>query len=127
MPYREQIHRQITTLTLIRGTPFLPVALSQVHACAHAARNGHKVAPPSIPRVALPCYLCLILDLLYATAFSSSNRLRSSARGRVSRSYSLGRRFTARGSSRSGRSGLTTILGSASSSWADPNHRTTST
>ena len=42
------------------------------------------------------------------------------------RSYSLGRRFTTRGSTRSGRSGLTTSLHNAAPCFADLSHRTAS-
>src|SRR5437764_7339256 len=116
MPYPEHDYRKITMLILMHDTSLLSDPLIQVHACDHAVRNGDKAALPSVSLVPLPFYPCLILDLPYATAFSSSNRRRSSARGRVIRSYSLGRRFTARGSSRSGRSALTTLLGRAPSS-----------
>ena len=42
------------------------------------------------------------------------------------RSYSLGRRFTTRGSTRSGRSGLITSLHNAAPCFADLSHRTAS-
>ena len=64
--------------------------------------------------------------LPHAATTPSSNRLRSSARGRVMRSYSLGRRFTTRGSTRSGRSGLTTSLHKALPCFADLSQRTAS-
>jgi transposase len=47
------------------------------------------------------------MALTYATRLFPSKCCLSSSRGRVRRSYSLGRRFTARGSTRSRRSGFT--------------------
>src|SRR3954469_19408244 len=53
-------------------------------------------------------------SLLHAAVAPASRHLFSTARGWVIRSYPFGRRFTTRGSKRSGRSGLTTSLASRS-------------